>query len=62
MTEPEQPSIGKRVRQLDRDRRIKNEELIELQKLALGNIKRELEQSKNIKDVSFEDGIDVIIP
>ena len=41
---------------------IKNEELIELQKLALGNIKRELEQSKNIKDVSFEDGIDVIIP
>ena len=30
MTEPEQPSIGKRVRQLDRDRRIKNEELIRI--------------------------------
>ena len=28
---------------------IKNEELIELQKLALGNIRKELEQSKNIE-------------
>lgn len=30
---------------------IKNEELIELQRLALGNIKKELEQSKNTKVV-----------
>lgn len=31
---------------------IKNEELIELQKMALGNLKKELEQTKNIENVS----------
>ncbi len=38
---------------------IKNEELIELQKMALGNLKKELEQTKNIENVSNKSYLDI---